>query len=75
MKSKQSNSKKFFILYLQQSGPPRIWEDKTDIDMVVNTPHSTPVANESSSCVQTGELNVSTPHVQTKESNMSMSHS
>ena len=72
MKSKQSNSKKFFVPYPQQSGPPRNWGDETDIDMAVDTPASAPVADESSPRVQTGGLNVSTPHVQTGGSNVSM---
>ena len=72
MKSKQSNLKKFFVPYPQQSGPPRSQGDETDIDMAVDTPASTPVANKSSPRVQTGGLNVSTPHIQTGGSNVSM---
>ena len=75
MKSKQLNSKKFFVPYSQQSGPFRSWGDETDIDIAVDTSASAPVANELLPHVQTGGLNISIPYIQIEGNNVSMPYS
>ena len=63
MKSKNLNAKYFLShLYPKKSSFSINWGNKIDIDMAVDTLFSAP------------EANVSLPHVQTKESSMSMSH-
>jgi len=51
------------------------WKDKTDIDITVNIPTNALVADVLLLHIQTGGNNILIPHVQTEESNLSMSYS
>jgi len=70
----QSNSKKHFIS-ISYPPPPTSsinWGDETNIDMAVDIPTNTLVANMLLPHIQTRDNNISTPHVQTGGSNVSM---